>query len=206
MKNASRTTRRSSKSDRSLSARTAKPASTPIALEPTTAFERLPLPVSTGYVVVITYEDGRRIFDRFIGAEGPDNSASSDAQRFLSTYCSDIETDELGKRFRRDAFEVSGIDFTGRMLTAPGQERVAKPEAVATTAAPEGAVVIVPRADDWKPRSTNEVPPDFEVHFEQLPRLVALGFNEAELKSPSGFWAVPLELSMSKREGRPQVG
>jgi len=57
-------------------------------------------------------------------------------------------------------------------------------------------VVIVDKTSDWQPTSPHDLPPEVEVHHEPTARharLLAIGFNRAELRNPKGYWAIVVD-------------
>lgn len=54
-------------------------------------------------------------------------------------------------------------------------------------------IILVKRPRGWRPCSTTDVPPNVEIHCEDtLAEAQGFrdGFNKAEMKNPSGWWAI----------------
>jgi len=69
-------------------------------------------------------------------------------------------------------------------------------------------VVIVDKPDGWQPTSPSDLPPDVEVHHEPTARnarLLARGFNKAELLNPKGYWAIDIDRRTAAGNSAPAV-
>lgn len=56
-----------------------------------------------------------------------------------------------------------------------------------------GRILLIRRPSDWAPTGVHDIPPNVEPHYEDS-EAEATGFresfNQAEMKNPSGWWAV----------------